>query len=77
MFFVFPPLFCHPRHVSSACVDPLPVPWPRERVTTSPSQVVLSIGRFARDSFGAPTHRIPYEKMPDTRDLLELCEVSH
>ena len=38
-------------------------------------QVVLSIGRFARDSFGAPTHRIPYEQMPDTRDLLELCEV--
>jgi hypothetical protein len=36
--------------------------------------VVLAIGRLARSAFISPTHRIPYEEMPDTSELLELTE---
>jgi hypothetical protein len=36
--------------------------------------VVLAVGRLVRGALGSPTHRIPFEELPDSTLVLGLCE---
>ena len=36
--------------------------------------VVAVVGKFLRGSFGGGGKRVIYEEMPDTQDIVDLCE---